>query len=109
MICGRRRRRPIPRGFRGACAVADDALVRGKITVNGKPLAAGRIFFFIDEDQFVGAKVKDGVYQVDRVPVGTHVVAVEFKGVPARYSDKSELWVEVKQGKNDVDFDLRSK
>ena len=66
--------------YSGARAVADDATVpvRGTITVDGKPLTAGKIFFFIDEDQFVGAKVKDGVYKVDHVPVGTHVVAVEF-------------------------------
>src|SRR5262249_35630127 len=95
----------------GARAIADDAsaLVRCRITGDGKPLAAGKIFFFIGEDQFVGAKVKDGVYKVDHVPVGTHVVALEFKGVPARYSDKSALRVEVKKGPNDLNFDLRAK
>ena len=97
--------------YSGAPAVADDATapVRGKITVDGKPLAAGRIFFLIDEDQFVGAKVKDGVYKVDRVPVGAYVVAVEFEGVPARYSDKSQLRATVKKGTNDLDLDLKSK
>jgi hypothetical protein len=96
----------------GARAIAQDAAaaVRGKITVDGKPLLAGRVFFVIGEDQFVGAKVKDGVYKVDRVPVGMHVVSVEFKGVLAQYSDKSVLRVEVAQkGPNVFDFDLKSK
>jgi hypothetical protein len=96
--------------YSGARAGADEATapVQGTITVDGKPLAAGKIFFFIGEDQFVGAKVKDGVYKVDRVLVGKHVVAVEFKGVPARYSDKSELRVEVRKGENELIFDLKS-
>lgn len=95
--------------YSGARAGDDDktATVQGKITVDGKPLAAGKIFFFIGEDQFVGAKVKDGVYKVDRVPIGKRVVAVEFKGVPARYSDKSELRVEVRKGENELIFDLK--
>src|SRR5262245_58860160 len=95
----------------GKRVMADDstAPVRGTITVNGKPLAAARIFFFIDEDQFVGAKVKEGAYKLDRVPVGNHVVAIEFEGVPPKYSDKSELRVEIKLGSNIIDFDLRVK
>jgi hypothetical protein len=95
----------------GARAVADDptALVRGKITVDGKPVAAGRIFFFIDEDQFVGAKVKDGEFKVDRAPVGAHVVTVESVVVPSKYSDKSELRVEVKMGTNVFNFDFKGK
>jgi hypothetical protein len=93
----------------GTRAIADDtaALVRGKITLDGKPVAVGRIFFFIGEDQFVGAKVKDGEFKVDRVPVGIHVVAVECMGAPSRYSDKSELRVEVRMGTNVVNFDLK--
>jgi hypothetical protein len=91
--------------------IADDstALVRGRITVDGKPIDAGKIFFFIDEDQFVGAKVKDGGFKVDRVPIGAHAVAVEFMDVPSRYSDKSQLRVEVKMGTNVVNFDLKGK
>src|SRR5689334_23333670 len=83
----------------GARAAADDgtATVRGTVTVDGKPLDSGRIFFFIGDDQFVGAKVKDGQYMVDRVPVGRHTVTVEGKGVSDRYSsqDRSALTVAV--------------
>lgn len=97
--------------YSGARAGADDATapVKGTITVDGKPLDAGKIFIFVGENQFVGARVKDGVYRVDRVPVGKHVVAVEFKGVPARYSDESELRVEVRKGENELIFELKSK
>jgi hypothetical protein len=37
----------------GARAIAEDpaALVRGKITVDGQPVAAGKIFFFIGINQ----------------------------------------------------------
>src|SRR5689334_1805425 len=95
----------------GPRAVAEDGTVsvRGKISVDGKLLEGGKIFFFVGEDQFVGAKVTDGSYKVDRVPVGTHIVAIEFKDVPARYSDKSELRVDVRTGTNVFNFDLKSK
>lgn len=97
--------------YSGARAGADDATapVQGKITVDGKPLAEGKIFFFIDEDQFVGAKVKNGVYKIDRVPVGKYVIAVEFPGVPAKYSDKSQLRAVVEKGENELFFDLKTK
>jgi hypothetical protein len=38
----------------------DAATVKGTVTVRGKPLATGRIFFYLGNDQFVGAKIKDG-------------------------------------------------
>jgi hypothetical protein len=96
----------------GPRAIADDvtAPVRGTITVDGKPLAAARIFFVLADDQFVGAKVKDdGTYKVDRVPVGRHTVSIEFKGARAAYSNESVLRVEVKNGENVLDFALTSK
>jgi hypothetical protein len=86
--------------------------VMGNITVDGQPLSAGKIIFYGGEDQFVGAKIKkDGTFKLDRVPVGTYIVAIESKGLPARYAseDKSPLRVEVKEGANQLDFDLRSK
>lgn len=95
--------------YSDAHVLADDstAPVRGKITVDGKPIDVGKVFFFIDENQFVGAKVKDGEFKVDRVPVGAHVVAIEFMDVPSKYFDKSQLRVEVKMGTNVVNFDLK--
>jgi hypothetical protein len=110
------------RSFLGAVAVtfslillsggrvsAADGTIKGNITVNGKPLAAGKITFHLDNDQFVGAKVKNGSYTVDRVPVGTHRITVEGEGVPARYSseDTTGLMAEVKEGANQFDVALQ--
>ena len=97
----------LPRAFAGD----ETASVSGTITLDGAPLAGGRIIFHQDNDQFVGAKIKDGKYKLDRVPVGTHRVSVESKGLPARYSseEQSALRIDIDKGKNVADFDLRSK
>ena len=89
-------------------AMADDAKVNGSITVGGAPLAAGKVTFHLD-DQFVGSKVKDGKYTVNRVPVGKYKVTIEGKGVPAKFTsdDITPLRVEVKEGTNTFDFDLK--
>ncbi len=97
----------------GAQAPAADppASVSGRITLDGRPLPGGRIFFHVGDDQLVGAKLKaDGTFKIDRVPVGTHKVTVESKAAPARYAseDQSALRVETKAGANVLDFDLRS-
>jgi hypothetical protein len=61
------------------------ATVKGIITLDGKPLAEGKIFFHLPDDQFVGARIKDGKYKVSRVPVGGWLITVEGAGVPAKY------------------------
>ncbi|MBV9123658.1 MAG: hypothetical protein JO112_09905 [Planctomycetes bacterium] len=85
------------------------AEISGKITVEGKPLVSGRILFYLDKDQFVGAKVKDGAYSMDRVPEGTWTVTVEGEGVSKKYQSEetSALRVIVKKGSGTFDFDLR--
>jgi hypothetical protein len=97
----------------GSCAIADDeiASVKGAVTLDGKPIPTGRIIFFTGNDQFVGAKIKDGMFKMDRVPVGIHKVAVESNGVPTRYSseDATELRIEVIKGSMSLDFHLISK
>ena len=40
------------------------APVRGHVTFEGKPLAAGRIIFYLFDDEFVGAKIKNGAYKL---------------------------------------------
>jgi len=94
-------------------SAADQApSISGTITLDGQPLPGGRIIFYVGDDQFVGAKVKaDGTYKVDRIPVGTHKVAVEHKTVPARFTseDLSGLRVEVKGGMTVLNLDLKSK
>jgi hypothetical protein len=89
--------------------VADDGEATGLITVGGKPLASGKITFHRDNGQFVGCKVKDGKYTIDRVPAGTLRVTIEGKGVPPAYTseDTSALVVEVKKGAATFDFNLK--
>jgi hypothetical protein len=90
-------------------ASAGDGKVAGKITIEGKPLGAGRIFFHLPNGQFVGAKITDGSYTVSRVPVGTRKVTVEGKGVPAKYASEttSGLTLDVKEGTATHDIELR--
>lgn len=67
----------------------DAAPVKGAITVKGQPLASGRIFFHLDNDQFVGAKINDGMFIVNRVPAGRHKVSIEGKGVGVKYTSEN--------------------
>jgi hypothetical protein len=80
-------------------AVADEgsSTVKGTVTLEGRPLASGRIFFHLKNDQFVGARIKNGKYSVEKVPAGTWRITVEGEGVPAKYSseEKTILNVEV--------------
>jgi hypothetical protein len=95
-------------------AAADDgtATVKGSVLLEGgQPLqGGGRIFFLLKDSQFVGARIKaDGTFTVDNVPVGSHKVTLEGKGVPAKYSseEKAVLEVEVKKGTNEIQIKLR--
>ena len=83
--------------------------VKGKVTVNGQPLASGRIFFHFDDDQFVGAKVKDGAYTLRRVAPGRYKVSIEGEGLPAAYAaeNTTPLLVEVGNGNATIDLDLK--
>src|SRR5262245_22416557 len=87
----------------------DTASVHGLVTWNGKPLDEGRVFIFVGDDQFVGAKIKDGRYKVDRVPVGEHAVGIEGRGVHPRYmeSPASRKKISVTKGTNEINFDLK--
>lgn len=89
-------------------ALADDAKVNGRITLHGKP-ATAKVAFYLD-DQFVGSKVNDeGKYKINRVMVGKYKVTIEGKGIPAKFTseDVTPLTVEVKEGSNTFDFDLK--
>jgi hypothetical protein len=94
----------------GGPAAADEgaSAIKGKVALNGAPLANGRIFFHLANDQFVGAKIKDGDYAVDKVPVGTWRVTVEGQGIPAVYSadDKTPLKARVQKHAQVFDLNL---
>jgi hypothetical protein len=80
----------------------------GSITINGQPLPLGKITFYLDDDQFVGSKIKNGSYKVTRIPAGEWRVAIEGGGAPASFGSEetTPLRVVVKQGPNTVNFDL---
>jgi hypothetical protein len=96
----------------GPAPAADPELgtVEGTVTFVGKPLTDATITFHLPDGQFVGAKIKDGKYRVDRVPAGTMKVTVQSKKfpLPARFSaeETALLAVEVKAGKNAFDVNL---
>jgi hypothetical protein len=106
------------------------AHVRGKVTLDGKPLAEGTIQFFPTgaTGQTAAAPIKDGVYEVEASPgemkvtisanevVGKQkmydtpdspVVDVTRQIIPSRYNWESELKVTLKEGTNEnVNFEL---
>ena len=65
----------------------------------------------LKDGQFVGTKIKDGKYRIDRVPFGECIVTVDIKKfpLPAQYSDpeKSGLKLTVKKGMNMADWELK--
>ena len=71
-----------------APALAAEGKTSGRITLDGKPLAAGKITLHRADGQFVGAKIKDGLYSLDRVPAGDYSVAIEGPGVPKKYGSE---------------------
>jgi hypothetical protein len=83
------------------CAViAADGKLMGKVEVYDKPLASGRIIFYLGNGQLVRTRVKNGDYTINRLPVGTHKITIEGKGVPAKYAAETttDLMMEVKEG-----------
>lgn len=90
------------------CA-AEHNEVSGKVTLDGKPLATGKITLHQDSGQFVGCKIKDGKFQIDGVFKGRMKVTIEGRDVPAKYAseDASALIVEIDQGQYTIDFALQ--
>jgi hypothetical protein len=86
--------------------------VEGTITLDGKPLEAGKIAFYQDNGQFVGCKFKDGKFKIDRAPTGVVLrVAFDAKGVPPAFAseDTTGLVVQVSEkGPNNFQFALTS-
>ena len=96
----------------GSASAADNevATLGGKVVYNGQPLTDATITFHLKDDQFVGGKIKDGRFLVERVPFGTVKVTIDSKKVtlPAKFvsPETSELSVEIKQTKVAVNFML---
>jgi hypothetical protein len=84
--------------------------VEGAVKYKGEPLPDGTITFHLADDQFVGAKVKDGKNRVDRVLAGKAKVSFASKKllIPEKYAreETTTLEVDIKNGKATVDFAL---
>ncbi|MEW4563753.1 hypothetical protein AB1K70_14560 [Bremerella sp. JC770] len=98
----------------------------GNVTLNGKPLAEGRIIVESAEDAAQGVpptsgEIKDGHYSVmttagsktvrisHRVETGQDEITKEpitKESIPAKYNKKSELETTITDGENKADFDL---
>jgi hypothetical protein len=89
-------------------ADAADAKVSGTVSFEGKPLAAGKIVFHLADGQFVGCKVKDGKYALDRVPTGEWVVTVEGEKLPPKYGkeETTPLRVRIKEDTRELNWEL---
>lgn len=85
-----------------------DGSVTGHVILRGVPLEKGRIFFHLDDGQFVGSKIKDGNFQLTRVQTGSKKVTIEGDGIPAKYTfdDKSGLVANIEVGDNLLDFNV---
>jgi hemoglobin len=87
--------------------------VTGKVTFDGKPLAAGTITFTSPTGASVSAPLQpDGTYAIAAKP-GAYKVAISYKDngkelLPAKYADvdKSSLTITVQPGPNNADFAL---
>jgi len=114
------------------CGDDKNGLVSGTVQVDGEPVAAGAILFVPVDGQTAtaGGEIKDGRYSV-KVPVGTMKVSlsapkvvgkkkiyptenspimpITVEALPAKYNEHTELRLDVKPGKNEKDWDLRSK
>lgn len=101
-------------------------VVSGDVTLDGKPLAEGRISFDSPEDASQGipptsGEIKDGHYSVETT-AGTKTVRISHpvqsgqdeitkepimkESIPAKYNKSSELQTTVADGENKANFDL---
>ena len=97
--------------------------VTGKVTIDGAPIEGLIVNFRPDEGRTATCETDAQgkydliyTYQVNGAKVGPCTVSFVWptgaegkKGIPAKYSDKSEIKFEVKSGSNTFDYDIKSK
>jgi len=115
-------------GCPGGGAKRETATISGKVTLDGKPLNAGRVIFAHVEGPAAAADIQpDGTYKVEAA-VGMTRVAIDHRGapeavpgsregmmgpgkslVPEKYAvaDTSGLTLDVKSGKNDFNIEMK--
>ncbi len=87
-----------------------EASVKGTVTMDGKPVAEGKVTLHAEGGKSVETPIKDGKYMAAKVPTGVKTVTIEGKGVRAKYSsaETSPLKAEIVAGDNELLFDLKS-
>lgn len=113
--------------FFAGCSGASDrpplGLVKGTVTLDGKPFANVMVLFKPDEGRAASAVTNangeyelEYLYKVKGCKVGPNTVSFMYETgaeggppIPEKYSSKSELKEEVMEGDNVFDFDLTSK
>jgi len=111
-----------------SCGPANVAKVKGKVTLDGKPLENADITFYPEEKGLVssnGTTNAEGVYELNYdsqtkgAALGKHKVLIRLgvpeempdvkpKPLPAIYNKETTLTAEVVAGDNAFDFDLKS-
>jgi hypothetical protein len=118
--------------FLVGCGESQTGQVSGTVKVDGVPVKEGTIRFMpvSRKGQPAGGAIKEGQYSV-QVGVGAHKVAVSVpkvvgkkkiydtpnspempitkEALPEKYNENTTLDFEVKPGKNDKDWDLKTK
>jgi len=90
----------------------EDASVKGKVTLDGKPAAKG-VVNLSDKDgkTFSAAIAADGTYSLEKVAAGAYKVAITNANAPVRFADAKTSGIEmvVKKGANNFDVELKGK
>jgi hypothetical protein len=83
--------------------------ITGTISVGGKPLLAGRIYFYSKSRQFRGAGVANGEFQMEAMPLGEYRIIIEGDSVAALYSDlRSAPLTSISRRTKSMQFGLHS-
>jgi len=88
----------------------DEGSIDGKVLLDGKPLAKGKVTLSRAGEKSMSADVANGSFKFAKVPAGTYQVAVTGGGVPAKYGDPKTSGIDTKvvKGGNLLDLDLKS-
>lgn len=96
--------------------------VTGVVKLDGQPLANAMVQFVPEHSRMSGGKTDDqGKYELNfnerlkGAAIGKHKVRItvgtpmEPQKIPPKYNVQTELTAEVKEGNNEINFDLKSK
>ena len=83
------------------------ASLTGTVTLDGRPLAEGKLILHPAGDEPIELDIVDGAFSTEEAPVGIMRTGIRGEGVPARYHDEtSGLVLEIMPGANMFDLDL---